>query len=69
MVLMKYLLDTNIISELVKNEPNQAVLLKLDQYQHEVVTAAPYGTSFNTVVDVFLNPVNEKLLNHFSTKC
>lgn len=41
MVLMKYLLDTNIISELVKNEPNQAVLLKLDQYQHEVVTAAP----------------------------
>ena len=38
---MKYLLDTNIISESVKTLPNKSVLIKLEQHQHEIATAAP----------------------------
>jgi len=37
---MKYLLDTNVLSELVKTFPNQSVLTKIEQQQHEIVTAA-----------------------------
>jgi tRNA(fMet)-specific endonuclease VapC len=38
---MKYLLDTNIISESVKTLPNKSVLKKLEQHQYEIATAAP----------------------------
>ena len=38
---MKYLLDTNVLSEAVKTTPNQAVLDKFEQHKHEIATAAP----------------------------
>ena len=38
---MKYLLDTNVLSESVKTSPHQSVLKLTERYQHEIVTAAP----------------------------
>ena len=38
---MKYLLDTNILSEPVKTAPQQTVLKSIERHQHEIVTAAP----------------------------
>ncbi len=38
---MKYLLDTNFISELVKPNPDRGVEERCRQYQQELVTAAP----------------------------
>ncbi len=38
---MKYLLDTNVLSEAVKTIPNQSVMKMLERHQHEIVTAAP----------------------------
>ncbi len=38
---MKYLLDTNVISESIKTYPSKPVLKKLEQHQHEISTAAP----------------------------
>ena len=38
---MRYLLDTNIISESIKLTPDTALLNKLEKHQHEVVTASP----------------------------
>lgn len=38
---MKYLLDTNIISEMIKPLPNEAVLGKLERFQNLIVIAAP----------------------------
>ena len=38
---MKYLLDTNILSESVKTVPDKYVLRRLKRHQHEIVTAAP----------------------------
>ncbi len=38
---MKYLLDTNVISESIKTQPSKPVLKKLEQHQHEIATAAP----------------------------
>lgn len=38
---MKYLLDTNVISEPLTKKPNPRVLHKLAQHQAELVTAAP----------------------------
>ncbi len=38
---MKYLLDTNVLSESVKTSPNKTVLKSIERYQHEIVTAAP----------------------------
>ena len=35
-----YLLDTNILSELLKATPSTQVLSKLKQHQHEIATAA-----------------------------
>ena len=37
---MKYLLDTNILSESVKTTPDKSVLIMLERHQHEIVTAA-----------------------------
>ena len=36
---MKYLLDTNILSESVKTAPDKSVLIMLERHQHEIVTA------------------------------
>lgn len=38
---MKYLLDTNVLSESVKTSPKKTVLKSIERYQHEIVTAAP----------------------------
>ena len=37
---MKYLLDTNILLELVKTFPNQSVLTKIELHQHTITTAS-----------------------------
>jgi tRNA(fMet)-specific endonuclease VapC len=38
---MKYLLDTNVLSEAVKTSPQKAVLKSIERHQHELATAAP----------------------------
>lgn len=38
---MRYLLDTNIISESVKTNPNKTVMEKLEQYQNELALSSP----------------------------
>ena len=38
---MKYLLDTNVLSESVKKSPQKSVLKLTERHQHEIVTAAP----------------------------
>ncbi len=38
--MMKYLLDTNVLSEGVKSVPDKFVLKKFEKHQHEIVTAA-----------------------------
>ncbi len=38
---MKYLLDTNVLSEPLKPEPNRNVMAKLEKHQGEIATAAP----------------------------
>ena len=38
---MKYLLDTNVLSEPVKTSPQKTVLKSIERHQHEIVTAAP----------------------------
>jgi tRNA(fMet)-specific endonuclease VapC len=36
---LKYLLDTNILSEPIRPEPNQKILTKIKQHQDEIATA------------------------------
>lgn len=38
---MKYLIDTNVLSEAVKTVPDKSVLKMFKKCQHEIVTAAP----------------------------
>jgi tRNA(fMet)-specific endonuclease VapC len=38
---IRFLLDTNIISEAVKAKPNKAVMRKLRMHQEEIATASP----------------------------
>jgi len=38
---MKYLLDTNVLSEAVKTKPDKSVMGKFEHLQGEMVTAAP----------------------------
>jgi len=38
---MKYLLDTNVLSEAVKAEPDRKVMAMLERHQDEIATAAP----------------------------
>ena len=38
---MRYLLDTNVLSEAVKTEPDKSVMKKFERNQDEIVTAAP----------------------------
>ena len=38
---MKYLLDTNVLSESVKTSPQKSVLNLTQRHQHDIVTAAP----------------------------
>lgn len=40
-VLIKYLLDTNVVSEAIKTVPNRNVMGKLEKHQDEIVTASP----------------------------
>ncbi|WDN87982.1 tRNA(fMet)-specific endonuclease VapC [Desulfosarcina sp. BuS5] len=39
--MMKYLIDTNVLSEAVKTVPDKSVMNMLERRQHEIVTAAP----------------------------
>jgi len=39
--MMKYLLDTNILSEAVKTDPDPNVMAKLEKHQYEIATGAP----------------------------
>lgn len=39
--MIRFLLDTNIISEAVKAKPNKAVMRKLRMHQEEIATASP----------------------------
>ena len=66
---MKYLLDTNVVSECVKTTPKESVLHRLEKHEHEIVTAAPvwhelqYGfrrlprSRKRTMIESFLNDV------------
>ena len=66
---MKYLLDTNVVSECVKTTPNESVLHKLEKHEHEIVTAAPVwhelqygcrglpGSRKRKIIESFLNDV------------
>ena len=38
---MRYLLDTNVLSEAVKTDPDKSVMKKFERNQDEMVTAAP----------------------------
>jgi tRNA(fMet)-specific endonuclease VapC len=38
---MKYLLDTNVLSEAVKTAPNKNVMAMIEAHQAEIATAAP----------------------------
>ena len=38
---MKYLLDTNVLSEAVKTYPDKNVMAKLKKHEDEIVTASP----------------------------
>jgi tRNA(fMet)-specific endonuclease VapC len=39
--MMKYLIDTNVLSEAMKTIPDKSVMRMLEKCQHEIVTAAP----------------------------
>ncbi|HJO61477.1 MAG: PIN domain-containing protein [Desulfobacterales bacterium] len=38
---MKYLIDTNVLSEAVKTVPDTSALKEFEKFQHEIVTTAP----------------------------
>lgn len=38
--MIKYLLDTNVLSEALKTEPNPSVLARLEKHQNEIATAS-----------------------------
>jgi tRNA(fMet)-specific endonuclease VapC len=38
---MKYLLDTNVLSEVVKTAPNRHVMTMIEKHQEEIVTGSP----------------------------
>lgn len=69
---MKYLLDTNVLSEPLKLVPDKSVISMLERRQHEVVTAAPiwhelqYGckrlprSRKREVIEIFLADVVRK---------
>ncbi len=40
MVKRRYLLDTNILSEPMRPEPNLSVMRKIEQHRHEIATAS-----------------------------
>lgn len=39
--MIKYLIDTNVLSEAVKTVPDTSVLKMFEKFQHEIVTAVP----------------------------
>ena len=39
--MIRFLLDTNVISEAIKAVPNKGVMRKLEEYQKEIATASP----------------------------
>lgn len=39
--MMKYILDTNVLSEAAKSAPNRHVMIMLEKHQAEIATASP----------------------------
>lgn len=66
---MRYLLDTNVLSEAIKSSPNKNVMTMAEKHQDEIVTAAPvchelqFGcqrlprSRKREIIDFFLNDV------------
>jgi len=42
-----FLLDTNVISEMIKKKPDSRIMHKLELHQNEIVTAAPVWHELN----------------------
>jgi tRNA(fMet)-specific endonuclease VapC len=55
---MRYLLDTNILSEAVKPKPDRKVMAMLERHQEEIATAAPVWHEL--VFGCFRLPVSRK---------
>lgn len=72
--MIRYLLDTNVVSEAVKSAPNKNVMRKLQRHQGEIATASPvwhelkYGylrlpvSKKRSVMETFLADVVETTL-------
>lgn len=72
---MRYLLDTNIISELIKSEPNESVLNSVELHRRESVTGAPVWHELRfgclrlsesrkrKMIELFLSDVIEKYMS------
>jgi tRNA(fMet)-specific endonuclease VapC len=66
---MRYLLDTNVLSEAIKSSPNKNVMAMVEKHQDEIVTAAPVWHELQfgcqrlprsrkrEVIDSFLNDI------------
>jgi tRNA(fMet)-specific endonuclease VapC len=71
---MKYLLDTNVLSEAVKTTPDKSVMKMFERHQHEMLTASPvwHELQFGShrlprsrkreVIDSFLDIVKRTML-------
>jgi len=71
---MKYLLDTNVLSEAVKTTPDKSVVKMFERHQHEMVTAAPVWHELQfgchrlprsrkrEVIDSFLNDIVKRTM-------
>lgn len=73
-MMMKYLIDTNVLSEAIKTVPDKLVMKMLERCQHEIVTAAPvwhelqFGCQLlprsrkREVIDLFLNDIVKRTM-------
>jgi tRNA(fMet)-specific endonuclease VapC len=64
---MKYLLDTNVLSEAVKTAPDMSVMEMFQKYQHEIVTAAPVWHELQFGCQRLPEPLNAILSPHSLT--
>ena len=50
MVTPRYLLDTNLLSEPLKAQPNPAAIAKLQRHRHEIATATAIAKAHDAIV-------------------
>ncbi len=62
---MRYLLDTNVISESVKTRPNEVVLTLLEKHQNEIALAAPVWHELNFGCERLSASRKRKLIENF----